>query len=80
MHDQSKKFAFEIGMIKPSLAGHPLYTYTILKLKPTTALFHGYGGDVQEARDTAKAHIAFLKAHEDMRKDLAKTTHTGRAI
>ena len=80
MHGQSEKFAFKIEMITPSLAGPPLYTYTILKLKPTRAVFHGYGGDVQEVRDTAKAHISFLKAHEDMRKNLAKTTQTGRAI
>lgn len=51
-------------MVRP-IAGFPLYKYTILKLKPTRPLFHGYGGDIREVRDTAKAHLAFLKAQED---------------
>jgi hypothetical protein len=78
MHGQSEKLAFEIGMIRPSIAGPSLCKYTILKVKPARALFHGYGGDLQEVRETAEAHIAFLKAPEDMPKNPAR--QTGRAI
>ena len=77
MSDQSEKFAFELGIITPKVAGRPLYKYTILLLRPTRALFHGYGGDVREVRDAAEAHIAFLKAHEGMPADLVPRKSTG---
>jgi hypothetical protein len=80
MNGQNEKFAFELGMITPSMAGPPVYKYTILMLKPTRTLFYGYGGDVREVWDTAKAHIAFLEAREDVSKDVARTRQTGRAI
>jgi hypothetical protein len=51
MGGQSKRYAFEVEMVRP-IAGFPLYKYTILKLKPTRPLFHGYGGDIREVRDT----------------------------
>ncbi len=63
MDSQNEQFAFEIGMIHPINPGRPLYQYTILMLKPSRHLFQGYGGDVREVRDTAKAHIDFLKAN-----------------
>ncbi len=59
--EESEKFAFEIGLIAPKIAGPPLYKYTILTLKPMSVLFHGYGGEIGEVRETAKAHIAFLE-------------------
>ena len=57
-----QKYAFEIGMITPPIAASPIYKYTILTLEPARVLFHGYGGEIAEVHDTAKAHIAFLKA------------------
>ena len=80
MDTQTEKFAFELGLITSSVDGPPLYKYTILMLRPTRTLFHGYGGDVREVRDTAKAHIAYLKAHQHAAKDLARTRQTGRTV